>query len=96
MIQFLLEEFPKTPIFLVLTTHLGNEEREQRVIKRNAVAKELAKEYDLFVIDLYSVSCAHADLLSKDRVHYEKAGDEKMAEALVNALCEFLPELKNK
>lgn len=94
MVQFLLDEFPDTPIFLVLTTHLGDEEREQRVIKRNEVAKELANQYKLRVIDLYSVSCMHRDLLSKDRVHYEKAGDEKMAEALVNTLCEYLPELK--
>ncbi len=74
MIKFLLHEFPGTPIYVVLTTHLADKNREKRVIKRNEAALETAKRYNLPIIDLYKISLENSALLKNDGVHYDEAG----------------------
>lgn len=90
MIVFLLKEFSGTPIALLTTTHVADEEREKRVIKRNAVMMTLAKKYNLPVIDFYAVTKEHADQLSSDGVHLSKPGYVLLAEELVQRVSEII------
>lgn len=83
-IQFLMQEFKDIPVFLVLTTSVQNETRENRVKIRNSVLKELAKKYGLPVIDLYTISVEYAELRSPDGVHYLREGYIKFAEQILN------------
>ena len=85
-VKYLLEEFKDTPIYIVLTTYYSNEKRVNRVVARNEVALEIAKKYDLPVIDLYTVSINNKDLLTEDGVHFTKAGYEKLAEKILETL----------
>lgn len=89
-IKFLLEEFKGVPLFIVLTTHIADEEREKRVIKRNKVATELAKKYKLPIIDLYTVTAANPNTLSADGVHLLKEGYELLAEEILKVLNEYI------
>ena len=86
MIKALLKEFSDTPLYIVLTTYVTDAERANRVIVRNKVAAEIAKKYSLPVIDLYSVSLKHKDLISSDGVHFSKEGYEKLAEEIIKSL----------
>lgn len=85
VIRFLRKEFENIPLFLVLTTSVSNEAREERVKQRNAVVRELAKKYGLAVIDLYSLSafCAEFRL---DGVHYSKDGYVKFADQILTEI----------
>ena len=86
----LLEEFKGTPEMLLLTTHVADGERDKRVQVRNEGVSALAKKYDLPVIDLYSVTKEHAELLSSDGVHLLPEGYRLLAEALVDRVKEQL------
>lgn len=94
IVKFLVEEFEGTPVFIVLTTHIADEEREERVKVRNRVALEIADKYNLSVIDLYSVALENAHLLTGDGVHFTPEGYNKLAEKIVETLQEKIPELK--
>ena len=85
MVQFLLSEFPNTPIFILLTTHVADEAQNKRVILRNLAATEVAKKYHLPTIDLYSVSAAMPDQLT-DGVHFTQSGYQALAQTILNAL----------
>lgn len=87
-VRFMLKEYEGTPIFLVLTTAVADEERLLRVQKRNQAALALAEKYGLFVIDLYKVSQENTDLRSTDGVHFFTAGYEKFADVIIAALKE--------
>ena len=50
----LIEEFVDVPLILVLTTHIRDAQREQRVIARNQIALEIAEKNNLKIIDLYT------------------------------------------
>lgn len=90
MLRFLLKEFEGTPLILLLTTHVANTERDQRVQARNQVAKKLAKKYVLPVVDLYTVTKCNLDLLGSDGVHFTKEGYTLIAEALVNEVKAYV------
>ncbi len=79
LIMFLLKEFENTPLFVVLTTHIADCEREQRVIARNNAAKEIAEKYNLPIINLYKVSAEHPEFLAEDGVHFTSEGLEMLA-----------------
>ncbi len=83
MLRFLLKEFEGTPVVLLLTTHVANEERDARVRQRNHVVCELANKYGVSVIDLYTVTKEHSELLSNDGVHFSKEGYQLLADVLV-------------
>ena len=83
MVKFLLSEFKGTPIFIALTTAVEDRERNDRVIIRNKVAQSVAKEYSLKVIDLYSITNEHRDLLSSDGVHLVEEGYVLLAKEIV-------------
>lgn len=81
-VKFLLDEFKDTPIAIVLTTSVWNEEREQRVKRRNEVAKKIAEKYGLPIIDLYSTSVEITELHT-DGVHFTDDGYKKLAEQII-------------
>ncbi len=99
-IEFLLEEFKGTPLFIVLTTNVvsktyipngsDKESREIRVKNRNAAALDLAKQYGLKVIDLYTLSAENPQLLCGDGVHFTTEGYEAVANKIITTLCEEL------
>lgn len=88
MINFLLKIDKSAQLILVLTTHVASEEEDERVQARNAVVIELAKKYCLPIIDLYSVSKAHEDLICEDGVHMLPEGYQLLAQELVKGVCE--------
>lgn len=87
MVSFLIKEFAGTPVYIVLTTHVSDADRGKRVIARNNAALEIAKKYNLEVIDLYSASLENAHLLSSDGVHFSREGYEKLAEKILDTVC---------
>lgn len=89
-VRFMLKEYEGTPIFLVLTTAVADEERLARVQKRNETALAIAEKYGLFVIDLYKVSSENTDVRSADGVHFWTAGYEKFADFIIASLKEKL------
>lgn len=84
MIRFLLEHFKGTPLLLVLTTHIRDEAREQRVILRNQAVLQLAQKYSLPVVDLYTVTKEHRALLAADGVHFTPEGYEIIAQTVAD------------
>ena len=85
VLQFFLREYPETPLYLVLTTSVQNEDREARAKARNAIVLELAEKYKLPVIDLYGTSAEYGHLRS-DGVHLQREGYEKLADVILSAL----------
>lgn len=86
MIAFLLEEFPNTPLVLLLTTHVADEMRDSRVQVRNDAVLALAQNYRLPVIDLYTLTKNHAHLLSPDGVHFSDEGYQVIAREILEKL----------
>lgn len=89
MIRFLLDEFKGTPLVLLLTTYVADTERNDRVKARNHVVTELAKKYDLPIIDLYSVTKENSHLLFSDGVHFLPEGYQLLAEEIVSFLKNY-------
>ena len=78
-----MENFKDIPLYIVTTTHVANPEREQRVIARNKMALELAKELNLGVIDFYALSAKNPELVGGDGVHFTPDGYKALAETLL-------------
>lgn len=89
MIDFLQTEFAGTPLFLVLTTHVANPDRDARVVVRNRVVSELAKKYGLPTIDLYSIVKEHNDLFI-DGIHLNADGYYLLANELVEKISKVI------
>ena len=85
LLNFLLEEYKGTPIMLVLTSSVTDEYRNNRVIVRNNVTKELAKKYNLGIIDFYAMThgCSH---FTEDGVHLTNEGYCKLAGEIVDKI----------
>ena len=86
MIQYLLTEFDKTPVYLLLTTHVADAERDARVKARNTAVCELANQYGLPVIDLYTLTLENEHLLSADGVHLAKEGYQIIADYIIKEI----------
>lgn len=89
-INFLLCEFKNTPIALVLTTFVKDEKRNERVKVRNSVVVNLAKKYNLPIIDLYEVTQKNAQFLWTDGVHWTAEGNELIATTIVKRVKEII------
>lgn len=90
VLKALLKYFDKTPIILLLTTHVSDKERDKRVVVRNKAVLALAEKYGLHTIDLYSVVKAEPTLISADGVHLTKDGYELFANTIVNTVKEII------
>ncbi len=87
----LIAEFPDSPIYCLLTTFVTNVYyHNDRVIIRNKIVEELAKERNLYFIDIYTVSENNKDLLSTDGVHFTPQGYDILANAILNELNNYL------
>ena len=86
MIVFLTNNFPKTPVFMVLTTYIRDNKLIDRVITRNKVACDVAKKYNLPIIDFYSISKNNAHLLKDDGVHFIDEGSKILAQEILSSL----------
>lgn len=87
MVVFLMEEFDKKPMEIVLTTYIkGSEERQRTVSERNRAARRVAERYGLEVIDLYDVSYENRELLAKDGVHFTPEGCDTLAEVVLKEI----------
>ena len=89
-IQFLLKEFEGTPIILLKTTAVENTERNARVQVRNKAVDELAKKYNLPVLDFYSPIDKQRDHIFSDGVHLIPDGYKLLAEMLVEKVQEII------
>ncbi|MBR5313877.1 MAG: SGNH/GDSL hydrolase family protein [Clostridia bacterium] len=89
-VEFLLEEFKGTPIFLVLTTSVTSSETELRVCERNKAVLSIAKKYNLPVIDLHSVSLEYSQFRKDDGIHYMPDGYKQFAKQIVRDLQELI------
>lgn len=83
LLKFMLEHFGDTPIFLALTTAVADPERNARVLARNRAVRGIAERYSLPVIDLYTITDTHRDLISADGVHLAREGYTLLAEEIV-------------
>ena len=90
MLCFLLKEFEGTPVVLLLTTHVANEERDARVRQRNHIVCELADKYGVTVIDLYTVTKENSKLLLDDGVHFSRNGYHLLADVIVKRVKEII------
>lgn len=94
-LSFLLEKFSGKPLFLLLSTYSSDEKRCERIRKRNEITLKVAEEYNLPVIDMYSVSEGNVKNLL-DIVHFNAEGYRELAKKLVNEIYSALPDLKSK
>ena len=90
LVTFLLEEFPETPIFLLLSTHVANPDRDARVVARNHAVEAIAEKYRLPVVDLYTLTRDNAHLLLADGVHLTPEGYRLLAEELLQKVREII------
>ena len=88
-VRFLLEEYKGTPLVLVMTTFVINEERNARVIERNKKVSMIAEKYGLDVVDLYSVSQDVSEHIKPDGVHFTADGYGAFAEALLKCAKKY-------
>lgn len=88
MIQYLITEFEKTPVYLLLTTHVKDGERDKRVKARNEIVCELADKYGLAVIDLYTPTLENEELIAGDGVHLVKEGYQLLADCILKGIKE--------
>ena len=86
MVQFLMSEFANTPIILVLSTCVADEARNKRVIERNQSVMEIAKQYNLPVIDLYKASEKYLKFRREDGVHFNAEGYQKLAQIVLEQI----------
>lgn len=83
------ELFGDTPIVLLLTTHIVDAERNERVKARNEIVLEIAKKYSLKVVDYYSLTTDES-LISADGVHLTETGYKGLAKAALAAAREYI------
>ena len=79
---------PCIPFFIVLSTHLNDENRARRCEERNREALAVAEKYGLGVIDLHKVSLENKHLLATDGVHFTTDGYTLLAKEIVSVLRE--------
>jgi hypothetical protein len=89
-VRFLIDAFKGTPVFLVLTTHVADKERDNRVKKRNCAVKAIAQKYGLPIIDFYTPSSEKPELLSGDGVHFTEEGYNVLASTAIQALLSVI------
>lgn len=90
MLRFLSCNFPHIPLAVALTTYCEDENLSKCVSPRNECVMKLAKEMDIPVIDLYSVSCENKALLDGGKVHFTPKGYEILGEHLAARAIEIM------
>jgi hypothetical protein len=85
MLQFLVKK--EKPTYVLLSTDvIGNQSRNETVVKRNEVAKKLAQKYQLPVIDLHTVAINNPERHIPDGVHFDEAGYTLLAKCILESI----------
>ncbi len=85
MLQFLMKK--EKPTYVLLSTDvIGNQSRNETVVKRNEVAKKLAQKYQLPVIDLHTVAINNPERHIPDGVHFDEAGYTLLAKCILESI----------
>jgi lysophospholipase L1-like esterase len=79
-----------TPITQTIAGYPFDEEKNDIVIRRNAVARTIMNERNISINDLYSVVVGKSDLLAGDGYHYNDKGYEILGKVVANAISEKL------
>ena len=91
VVRFILDEYKDTPLVLVLTTYVLNDDaRVERVKTRNNVVINIAKKYDLPTVDFFSLSQQNKHLYYTDGVHFTADGYKVLAEELVKCVKQYI------
>lgn len=90
MLRFLSCNFPHIPISIALTTYSEDPNYLASTPSRNECAEKLAKDLDIPVIDLYSLSCENKALLADDKVHFTTKGYEILGEHIAKRAMEVM------
>ena len=86
MVKFLMVTFKNSKLYVILTTHTLNENRKDSVPARNRAAEEVAKKYNLPVIDFYSLVYENEGLVSADKVHLAQGGNDILASKILEVV----------
>ena len=65
-------------------------EKNNKVLRRNALAEEIMQEYDIPISDLYQLVLNKAELRGADGYHYNADGQRVQGEAISELLLQFL------
>lgn len=84
-VQELLRLYPDSELVLVLTTPTKRD-RQPKVVERNGAAAEIAEQFGLQTVDLYSEIAEDETLIGEDGIHLEEEGYEKLAKLL----CKYI------
>lgn len=84
-VKRLMQEYPQTPLFLLLTTYVRDDVQCARVRARNKIVEDIGQRYALPVIDLYTVAYEHRDLIT-DGVHFSTDGYQYLARKIFEAI----------
>ena len=87
-VEFLTTEFSDSQTVILLTTHVRDASRDERVVRRNREVQAIAERRGLPVVDLYSITKANPSLLSPDGVHLLPEGYDLLAEAILKVICQ--------
>ena len=85
-VEFLTTEYPEAQTVILLTTHVRDAVRDERVVRRNREALRIAERRGLPTVDLYSIVKSNPSLLSPDGVHLLPEGYELLAEAILKLI----------
>lgn len=89
-VKFLIGEFNDTPILILLTTHISDDERDKRVCVRNEKAMAVAEKYGIPTVDLYTLTYKNSHFLSADGVHLVREGYDILANAVIDEIRKVL------
>lgn len=85
MIKFLMEEYPDTPIYVVLTTAI-TDPWDCRVKERNRSASLVAEKYGLPIIDIYTPIDENRHLVTPDKIHLTDEGYKLIAKTILDSI----------
>ena len=91
MCEFLKEEFPGLPIFLVSGSYLADPERCQRLmVDRGEIAKGLCEKHGFTYLDIFDKTKEQADKMEDDGVHFLDEGNEEIGKYFIELLKKHL------
>jgi hypothetical protein len=79
-----------TPITVQDDTQNIDLEKNNKVLRRNALAEEIMQEYHIPISDLYQLVLNKAELRGADGYHYNADGQRVQGEAISELLLQFL------
>ena len=88
-VKKLLQEYPDTPLALVLTTAAPGISEPERVLRRNEAVQQIAQEMRLPVADLYTASL-NCGMYLPDGLHFTPEGYRMLARVILDSARSIL------